>query len=459
MAELQAYPVNVGYAVSKLEGYSRNTFRIESTGASVVTPGKVVVFNFPEDSLVDLKSFRWVINSAIGSYAAAAAPSQELRNVFPNGQGLIYRMEIRCNGIQITQGCIEYNTAYNMMKMSRTPTSKSSTIDNLLSNHVLDSTGNANFAAAQSIAMVISDWIGFLEAPSTRFIDTGLCGLLTVQLTLADASVMSIMTSDFTNAGVALTSVGAGPVADLAIAQGMTYTLSNFYGTIDCIGFNDGHYAKLVREQLEREEALYVNFDDYISFPTDGFAAGATSITTRFSLNSQSINKLYATMRKSSYNTLGQLPDPLTGTGDRAYQPAFYKMQSFATDNPPVNFKWQWNLNGIFHPQHLATEIEAAASLVHTENKVFLDSPGNQIFSFYDYRNSKFMCGIRLNHPIDGERKNAYVSGYDSRSMNSAITFACSGITVPTGGGSVYILANTTSTMRIGKGRQIQVVQ
>lgn len=96
-----------------------------------------------------------------------------------------------------------------------------------------------------------------------------------------------------------------------------------------------------------------------------------------------------------------------------------------------------------------------------------MDSPGNQIGSLMEYRNNKFCAAIRLNHPIDGETRNKYISGYDTRGVNSQMVFTIQGMTgigattdvSITNSYSAFILAETTSTLKIGAGRQLELIQ
>ena len=449
--EHTSYPRNLGYSVSALQGYSRDTFKLESTGTTTASggQGRVITFNLPENSLIDLKSFRFIVNSCVGDYAAGNGGSiPEMRVVIPFSQALISRLEVNINGVQICQGFPEYGTGYRLLRNARTPTSKSTSIDNAVENGIMDTTPASVYANGETIGLAITSWLGFMEAPSTRFVHTGLLGQISIKMTLADNWVMSPIAENINQlAGAAL-----------ATAQTLGYTLSNFYATIDSISINDGMYDSLLRSKLQRDGFLQINYDEYYSFSQEGLTGN--SATIRYSLASQSINKIYTTLRASSYTTRGNAPDVLTSANDiGSIQPAFCKFQSFATDYPPVNFKWNYNINGTMHPQYLASEMDALCSLAHTENKVFMDSPGNQVFSFLDFRASKFCAAIRLNHPIDGETRNCYVSGIDSRGLNSALTFTCSGMSLPAGGATIYSLVNTTSSIRVGPGRQIEVIQ
>jgi hypothetical protein len=484
------YPRNLGYAVSKLSGYHRNTFRIESTTAQTAGAGRVISCNLPENALIDLRSFRWVINDAVTSFLPAVAgvagtsSSVSVKGILPQGNLLISRLEVLVNGVQITQGCTEYNTAFKMMKIARMNSTKNQSIDYALQNAACPAAngnyvsgtnfGNASTAigktgvVGQDIQMIISDWLGFLEAPSTRFIDTGLVGMITIRITLADNNVLmpcyvtsSTTSIDPMNAAApgtgAYTSAGQ-PAAATTAAQSLTYTLNNFYFTIDAISINDGMYDALLRDKLAHQGFLSINFDEYYSFLQDSNTASALSV--RFAVSSQSVNKIYATFRNTNYTSRPTAAVAADGSSynSEPFFPPYFQFQSFANDN---NLKWNFSINNVYHPQYLASEIEGLAQLVMCENKAGFDKDitGNLITSFPEYRNNKFIVGIRLNHPIDGETRNAFVSGFDSRGTNAQLLWQVQNIN-GLGGATycAYILVNTTNTLRIGLGRAIEVI-
>lgn len=516
---MSAYPRNLGYMVSSIAGYHRNTFRIETTSTQTASYGRVVTVNLPENSIIDLKSFRWVIQDATTSFAidpsapaiaaggTGATSGIAVKAALPFAQALIARLEISINGVQITQGCVEYNTLYRLMRNARITPSKASTIDNALQNGSLDTspvpvtatsttTSPAIVAGTsvngQDLQMVICDFLGLFEAPSTRFLDTGLTGMISIRITLADNNVLTPILSGVATAGgvntytpltgsqvapiVGTTAVSTSP-STLALMQNMTYSLTNFYFTIDAISLNDGAYDMLVREKLARDGYLPLNFDEYYTFLQDNNTA--TTTTVRFAVSSQSINKLYATMRPSNYTSRGLPYDQTSNISSLSsitplnldnVQPNFFKFQSFAGDN---TLKWNFSINNVYHPQFLETELAGLSHLIQTENKSLMESTGNMISSLSEYRKNKFCCGIRLNHPIDGEVRNAFTSGFDTRATNAQLlwqiqmgtspnlTNALNAATVNGVSPTTYcafIVVNTTNCLRVGPGRALELI-
>jgi hypothetical protein len=456
------YPRNLCYAVSKLSGYHRNTFRIESTTAQTASAGRIITVNLPENAIIDLHSFRWVISDAVTNYQTdSAVAGNAVKAMFPQGNLLISRLEVLVNGVQITQGCTEYNTAFKLLRNARMNSTKSQSIDFALQNANMGTanTSTQTFNGAtvsQDIQMIIADWLGFLEAPSTRFIDTGLVGMITIRITLASNNVL---TPVYITGGAASYAPGAIAATTTALTSNMSYTLNNFYFTIDAISVNDGTYDSLLRKKLANDGFLSINFDEYYSFLQDSNTT--SSLAVRFAVSSQSINKIYGTLRNTTYVNNGQ-----TGVSadTSAWQadpiiPAFFNFKSYANDN---TLKWNFSINNVYHPQYLASELEGLNQLILAENKGGFDKDkmGNLITSFNEYRNNKFCVGIRLNHPIDGENRNAFVSGFDSRGTNAQLLWQVQSINGLAGVTSycAYILVNTTNTLRIGIGRSIELI-
>ena len=237
--------------------------------------------------------------------------TESVKASLPFAQALISRMEIFVNGVQVTQGCVEYNTAFRLLRNARVTSSKSQSIDFALQNGNMDTGFSTALVSGvrvgQDIQMIVQDWLGLFEAPSTRFIDTGLVGMISVRITLADNNILSPIycTSAAAN-GPPTAAVVAGAVsaATRDLSSNMTYRLENFYFTIDSISLNDGSYDMLLRDKLARDGYLSINFDEYYSFLQDGNTASSTNI--RFAVSSQSINKLYGTLRNTNYVNRGQ---------------------------------------------------------------------------------------------------------------------------------------------------------
>lgn len=485
------YPKNLGYVVHRLVGYHRNQIQIiPSTSSAQVAPNGVIMVNLPENTILDLATFRLVIPELLSSAGLAASVGGEpgVKSCLPFAQAMIQRVDISINGTMITNGLSEYNTAFRLMRNVRVTGDKNATIDCALQNSFPDISndtvttitnwnGAANQVAvsnnlvnggavAQNIPVIICDWLGFLDKSgcSVRFLDTGLVGQITIKITLADTNVLmnKVNLAALGNVNGSLPTFSA---TQAALAATNNYLLKNVYATINAVSINDGVYDMALRKTLEAGRTLELNFDEFYNFVQPGLTSGQQSI--RFALSSQSINKIYGTFRHDSYISRGMPAvkyDP-SSLYNEGFQPSYFNFRSFATDG---SFRWQYSVNSVNRPNYLAAEIEALGGVLNSENKLGTEAvTGNQIFSFQEFRNNKFAAGIRLNHPIDGENRTNWVSGFDSRGVSAQMLWNVQGMTVPSitppGGSAIttacaYVLVNTTSTLKIGAGRQLMII-
>ena len=226
------------------------------------------------------------------------------------------------------------------------------------------------------------------------------------------------------------------------------------------MSFADGLYDELISRMIAKDGYIPISWNEYVTFQQDNLS-GTSQNQVRFAVSSQSINKIYGTLRLSTYTNRSQAADAISSSSSlvEAAQPAFFKFQNFGATSASTPFKAGYTINNSPHPAYgFATEIEWLSQLAITENKVAMDSPGNQIGSLPEFRSNKFVSAIRLNHPIDGETKNKFISGFDSRGVNSQIVWTVQNLTNASNPYSAFVLVETTSTLRIGSGRQLEII-
>ena len=72
-------PKSVAFAAAKLEGFSRNRFRLETSGATSATAGSVVTINLPENAIIADES---TTSGGTAYHLTANAPQHDLIAVF-----------------------------------------------------------------------------------------------------------------------------------------------------------------------------------------------------------------------------------------------------------------------------------------------------------------------------------------------------------------------------------------
>jgi len=463
-------PENVRYLTDSMTQYSRNRFKLESVSAQTAGPGRIVTVNLPEGACLDLKSFRFHFDVQGVSSGAGA---DEVHAILPNdaAQSLVQRVEVLFNGIACQQGASEYNTLAQIKKLTKGNQDRWSSVDTLCSGaNVLPALPGA---ASSNESLVLQDWVGLLGDVSTRFIDTSIFGQCQVRISLAPTAVL-IPLQQGQNLGVAYTSAAAE-----GNSHNISYNVNNMSFTIDSVSLNP-IYNKLLRDRLENDAYLPLNFKEYYSFSLDSISSGAS--TPRFSVSSGSIDKLYGTYRDSNYLTVGILPHQLGGAGGAGAGYAawctnylrFRSLNTLAVGGTQLAgaLRYNWSINNVQMPQFRATLMDAACDVSYGADKVGMDSEGSLITSKDTLNDGKFVCTQTLNHPTRWGV--GCKSGFNSRGINTMMTWNVSGQTmtandpyVPgapttgtgtTGIASAFVVVETTAELRAGVGKNLSVL-
>ena len=266
--------------------------------------------------------------------------------------------------------------------------------------------------AVEDVSMVMSDWKGFLGETSCRFIDTGLLGQLQVRLTFAGNEVLVPRET-----GIAIGTNLTDANARTAASQ-IEYSVSNIFFTIDTIQV-DPMYSEMLRQRLSQEESISIIYKEYYSFSLDNITTG--SHTTRFSLSSGSIDKMYATFRDSNHQTVGVKGHTMPGAtfSDLGVSNASRFMSFDNSTSRAGTLRYQYSINNVRSPQYRADISDALFDVSYVNNKVYDDSPGTMITAMSQFHEGMFIVPLLLNHP--GEPI-ACKSGYDSRGINTSLT-------------------------------------
>jgi len=463
-------PENVRYLVDSMSQYSRNRFRLETVSAQTAGPGRIVTVNLPEGACLDLKSFRFHFDvNGVG----AGTGADEVHAILPNdaAQSMIQRVEVLINGIACQQGANEYNTLAQIKKLAEGTQDRWSSVDSLCSgaavNPALPGTASSNES------LVLQDWCGILGESSTRFIDSSVFGQIQVRLTLCPTSVL-IPLQEGQQLGAAYTSAAAANNA-----PNISYEVSNMFFTIDSVSLNP-IYNRMLRDRLENDDFLPLNFKEYYSFALDSITSGAS--TPRFSVSSGSIDKLYGTYRDSNYLSAGILPHQLGGAGGAGAGYAawvtnylrFRSLNTFVAGGTQLAgaLRYNWSINNVQMPQYRADLLDAACDVSYAQDKVGMEARGTLISSKDTMNDGKFVCSQTLNHPTRWGV--GCQSGFNSRGINTMMTWNVTGQTmtandpyVPaapttgtgtTGIASAYVLVESTAQLRAGVGKNLSVL-
>lgn len=451
---MEYLPESVMYATSEVREVARNKFKLETVSSDSAGPNRIITFNLPENSMIDMKSLKFFADIACEGSAAAGGAADEVYGKLPaHVSSMIARVEVYINGVQVQQGASEYNTIAQALRLGCSNIDKDNSIDRALGHsYITDNDAN------DDETICLSEWQGFLNELSTRYLNTGLLGQIQIRLTWAGNHVL-VPKQKAVPLGQDLSSADAE-----TNAAAIKYTVSNMYFTADTITL-DPMYNSMLRKRLE-SGGLELNYKEYYTFQLDGITggAGATSASTRFSLSSGCINRLYAIYRDMNYTSVGKRSHKLpNAAGVAAYQSNALRFRSYSGDSTKVgNARWQYSVNNVKYPQYLASWMDGLADVAYAQDKVSHYSNGTLITSKESYNDGKFVFPLLLELPTG--RGVAVQSGYNSRGINTQMVFQSQAQTIPPAGGQVdsgaissFVIAETTAKLMIALGRDLAV--
>ena len=95
-------PANLSYFLSRMQGVSANRFKIYPNNTGTATPNKIVRFELPSNSLLNLKSLQMMFSaSTTGTNAGGRLP--------PRIDSLIERVAVYAGGVLLSHGFNAYN--------------------------------------------------------------------------------------------------------------------------------------------------------------------------------------------------------------------------------------------------------------------------------------------------------------------------------------------------------------
>jgi hypothetical protein len=300
-----------------------------------------------------------------------------------------------------------------------------------------------------------------MDSCEPKILDFSLVPDVKVRLYMASDNVLTTSTgtelSNFTTPG------GSG---------GARYSLTDIFATIECISLADSTYDNMVASQMSQQGYLECPFSSYQNFQQQH------SGSSRFSISAASLNKIWVAWRANDYDgqgppipvagykTSGAFVSPVSGDpatvdiGKCGYDAGGvlgtnaekYKSKYFNFAAPSDQMTMQMSLNSTNFPQFSA-DFGVLAGI--TQNSLPGSGAGldkNRTLDQY-LKHGCVQC-FRLNM-ADSEYSRT-LSGLDTRSSNLA------GIITTTGHGAnnlqISIFTESTSVLRIGAGRAIEII-
>lgn len=444
------YPRNLQYLAKRLNGYSRSSVRLNTLNMTTATPGQIITVDLPNNALVDLSTFTMYFKGATSVTAGGASFSKDIETV-------IERLEVEINGQLVGMGCNYYNQVWKIIADTTFGEDAANRRAILQNSTAVAADPTAAQAATQ---YCIQNWLGFLGSVKPSVLDTALLGNVRVRITLA----------------------GTTCLAKSASCTGESFTLSDIFFGVDTLSIDDGVFYSMHQQFLSSGGVYELVYNNFYTFTS----VGGLTQSCKFSLSTQSLNRVWgtflpmtqvpfastgvddygrgvaagsfidkATGASSYFTRIGNAGNVLWGTSTN-YTTTNYALQNF-----------QFSINNVYQPTWRPSAEQAWPILLAGMN-VAQDTLGGcskLIKSLAAYNGAFWVAHVELEHGSDD-----FISGVNTMGSIAQCSFDTSGtVSIGTVGGTGYatlgtnlmalVIAQTTATLRVGAGRQIEVIQ
>ncbi len=456
-------PSNVSFFMQRLQGVSTSQFKVNPQSSDNATSGKIIRFELPSNSLVNLKNLRMFFN------AKTTGAGSSLPNDISS---LVERVAIYMGGV-LVQNNFQH---YNVLKHAKAAIKKSycnaalghPNIVRSVSYH--DGTsladGDAEVYDGKDDQFCIDNWEGLLGSIEPSIIDTGLMPQITIEITLADDTVCPI--SD----GRKLPT-GAGNVSlnfDKVGSGNPTFTLSNLSIQVEVLGMATSVLDQIVEQRIASVGYLSLPFKNYYTFTSNHTGS------SRFNINSASWDRLWLAWRPTTYaakaapaiatgykkagafldDEAGQTAADIDigrpqydiggvlGTNEEKYLSKYFKFTQDIGANPAYH---QLQVNSASVPAYRMTTSEALSMTLGA-----VDGEINKNMTLDQYKKDYFVQCYRFCLPESDF--NRLASGLDTRSVSAMGSVETEGLNTS----HLTMFAECTSELRVGSGRAIEII-
>jgi len=282
-------PANVSFFMQRLQSVSTSQFKIFPQSSDNATSGKIIRFQMPSNSYVNLRNTRFFFN------AKTTGAGSSLPNDISS---LIERVAIYMGGVLVQNNFAHYN----VLKHAKAAIKGSNCNAALGHPNIVRSVsyhdgstladGDAEVYDDKDDQFCIDNWEGLLGSIEPSIIDTGICPEITIEITLGDDTICPI--SD----GRKLPT-GAGNVAqnfDKVGSGNPTFTLSNLSLQVEVLGMATSILDQIVEQRIASVGYLSLPFKNYYTFTSTHTG------TSRFNVNSASWDRLWLAWRPTTYS-------------------------------------------------------------------------------------------------------------------------------------------------------------
>jgi len=460
-------PSNVSYFMQRLQGVSTSHFKVHPQTDGNQTSGKIVRFELPSNTLLNLRGTRLFFNAVTAGNGAS----------MPNDvSSFIERCSVYMGGVLVQNGF----QGYNVLKHAKAALCGSKCGSTLghpeivraISYHNGATFGNTDpeaYSSDGTESFCIDNWEGLLGTLEPSIIDTGLMPQITIELTLADDTICPISEGRILPDGTGASTNHF----DKTGTGSPTYTLSQMTLQCEVLGMATSVLDQIVEQRIASVGYLSMPFKNHYTFVSTH--AG----TSRFNVNSASWDRLWLAYRATSYSAksapvivngykkAGAFVDDVAGqtaadidlgkpqydaggvfdTNKERYISNYFKFKEIESSaSVPAYFQLQVNSANI--PAYRMTSPEAYAMSMNSVDMY----DKNHKMTLDQYRNDFFVQCYRFCLP-DSDF-NRLASGLDTRSVSAMGSLTTENI----GSCNLYMFAECTAELRLGSGRAIEVI-
>jgi len=490
---------NLTYFCDRLSAFGTNYFRLEVQNQTSAKAGQQIIVDLPDNSLLHLASLK-ILCTAKTDGTNSGGRLCPINN-------LAERVEVSCGGTILSQGSNFTNVLLDaMVKMGQRECSTLQGHPEMVREKAYDTTdvnalattASEDYSAFPFPNFTIDTFLGFIDSASPKILDTSLIPSLRVTVFLAPNSVLSSTGHTELNASASAmtgsTITGGKTIVfpDITTANGFGvtastnpaltfYQLGQIHATIEACSLSDETYDQMVAAMMSNQGFLEIPYKVYHSFQETHTG------TSRWTVSSSSIDRVWTTWRAADYNTTGvpvavsgYLKTPclaidgttagdayapvnigigdydrgVMGTSKEKYQSKFFDYPAPSSDTDLVNqtMSQQLQMNSAYFPNY---DCKYGDVLAVTRNSLPMPMGyGKDPMTMDQYLKNYCIQCYRFNLP--GSEQARLLSGIDSRQSN------LQGIVKTTGhsGNPVLnIFVECTSVLRCGVGRAISTIE
>jgi hypothetical protein len=295
---MSGLPPNVSYFMSRLQGVSTSHFKIFPQNSGSQSANKILRFELPSNTLLNLKSCRMLFNvTTTNSNATTGA------RLPPDTRSFIDRMAVYMGGVLVQNSFSNYNILVHAKKALGADRCSDSVLTHpemcrSVSYHTGLAVKETESYTTADVQLAIMDWESFLGTAEPSIIDTGLFPQITIEITLADNVICPAMTVVAATAPTLPTTSTTGGFCDPpASSQSASYSLDNITMQVEVLGMASSVLDEVVAQRISQVGYLSIPFKNYFSF------SSSHSNTSRFNVNSASWDRLWVAWRDPSGNS------------------------------------------------------------------------------------------------------------------------------------------------------------